>query len=254
MDTNIHGPSIHDDDHLCEYLTHCPLLADIKSWSHWNRLYMQEKGHIKEFLHRNKSKLPNMLWLELSNDNTELICLSKNPNVRTFETELMKMHLEKAAAHLLSLAVQEKDCPRLPIARLQTVMKQWFQQLKTLNKNQSSQNESIGQILKLLSFLPFPFSSCLVQQLILEPAEHVFPNCKSMIWKLAKNSLRIKLHLEDLGLTLGIDEWTQDLYKKAMYPSDNLWDDSESNEITTTINTYGEQSKIIVIYMLNLLR
>ena len=69
-----------------------------------------------------------------------------------------------------------------------------------------------------------------MQQLILEPAEHLFPNCKSAIWKLAKNNLLLKLHLEELGLVLGIYEWTQDLSNEVTNLSDSTLD-----EMVTTI-------------------
>ncbi|CAF4224734.1 unnamed protein product, partial [Rotaria sp. Silwood2] len=241
LDTNIHRPFIRDDDRLCEYLTNCPLLVDIKSWSHWNRLYMQDKGHIKEFLHRNKSKLPNLLCLEVSHNNIQFIRLSDTSNTENFEKDLMQMHLKEAAAHLLSLAIQERDCTRLPIARLQTIMKQWFDELKQSDINHRSSHYAIEQILNFLSFLPFPFSSSLVQKLILEPAEHLFRNFKSIIWKLANNNLIRKLHLEELGLTLGIDEWTQDLYNEATYLSENVLN-TTSNETITNMESYQEQN------------
>ncbi|CAF1517495.1 unnamed protein product [Rotaria sordida] len=242
LDTTIHCPYVRDDDHLCEYLSSCPLFVDIKSWSHWNRLYMQEKGYIKEYLHRNKTKLSNMLWLEVSNNNnTKFIRLSNDSDIKKFEKDLMNMHLNKAAAHLLSLAIQEGDCSRLPIARLQTIMKIWFTELKKSNMNHSLPYYAIEQILNFLSFLPFPFSSSLVQQLILEPAEQLFPDCKLTIWKLAKNNLLLKLHLEELGLTLGIHEWTQDLYNEVTYLSQNT-SDQTSNETIITEDNHQQQS------------
>ncbi|CAM4834054.1 unnamed protein product [Rotaria magnacalcarata] len=228
LDTTIHRPFVHDDAHLCEYLSSCPLLVDIKSWSHWNRLYMQEKGSIKEFLHRNKAKLSNMIWLEVSNNNTKFIRLSNNSNIKNFENDLMNSHLQKAAAHLLSLAMQERDSARLPIARLQTIMKTWFTQLKKLNMT----HDPIEQILNFLSFLPFPFSSSIIKRLILEPAEQIFPDFKSTIWKLAKHNLPLKLHLEELGLTIGIDEWTQCLYSEVTYLLQNTSDETSIQTIT----------------------
>lgn len=240
MDTAIRRPYIRDDSHLCEYLSKCPLFVDIKSWSHWNRLYMQDKGNIKEFLQRNKSKLPDMLWLEVSNNNTRFIRLSGLSNTEMFEKDLMHMKLREAVAHLLSLAIQERDSTRLPIARLRTIMRTWFTKLKQSDRNDNSSHYAIEQIMNFISFLPFPFSSSIVQQLIFEPAENLFPNYKSTIWRLAKNNLILKLHLEELGLTLGIHEWTQDLYNEATYLSEDIPD-----ETITTIDNYSQQSKTI---------
>ncbi|CAF3365211.1 unnamed protein product [Rotaria sp. Silwood2] len=241
LDTNIHRPYIRDDDHLCEYLSKCPLLVDITSWCHWNRLYMQEKGHIKEFLHRNKSKLSNMLWLEITKHNKQLVLLSKTSDIQKFEKDLLRIHLKEAAAHLLSMAIRERDCTRLPIARLRTIMKQWFEVLKQSNKASISSHDPIEHILNFLCFLPFPFSSSLVQQLILEPADHLFPNFRSILWKLARKDLVRKLHLEELGLTLGIDEWTQDLYNEETYLSEGTIDAS-SDETVTIMESYEDQN------------
>ena len=57
------------------------------------------------------------------------------------------MHLNEAAAHLLSLAIQERDCIRLPIARLQTIMKKWFDKLKESDMNRVSAHYAIEQII-----------------------------------------------------------------------------------------------------------
>ncbi|UJR11943.1 hypothetical protein I4U23_016121 [Adineta vaga] len=240
LDTNISRPYVPDDDHLCKYLTNCPIFVDINSWSHWNRLHMQEKGHIKEFLHRNKSKLTNILWLEVSNNNTQFIRLSHS-SIEDFEKDLMHMKLREAAAHLLSLSIQERDSTRLPLARLQTIMKAWFIKLKQLDVNNNSSGYAIEQIVNFLHILPFPFSSSILQKLILEPAEPLFPNYKIAMWKLAQNNLSIKLHFEQLGLTFGIEEWTRDLYNEVTNLSENIYD-RISNETITVMDKYPQQN------------
>ncbi|CAF2937690.1 unnamed protein product, partial [Rotaria sp. Silwood2] len=236
LGTTIHRPFIRDDDHLCEYLTSCPMVVDIASWSHWNCLYMREKGYIKEFLQRNKTKLPNILWLEVSSRHTQFIRLSSISNMEKFEKDLMNMHLKEAVAHLLSLAIKERGCTRLPIVRLRTIMTISFTKLKQSN----SSHDAIGQIVNFLSLITFPFSSALVQTLILDPAEVLFPNCEVTIWQYAKHNLLLKLHLEELGLMLGIHEWTQDLNNEVTYLS-NYPTYGVLNEAMTTVNNYVEQ-------------
>ena len=57
---------------------------------------MQEKGHIKEFLQRNKSKLPNMLWLEVSNNNKQFIRLSRDSSIEIFGKEINGYALKRS--------------------------------------------------------------------------------------------------------------------------------------------------------------
>lgn len=195
---------------------------------------MHNKGHIKEFLYRNKSKLPNMLWLELSSNNTQLIRLSNLSTVDQFKEDLMDMKLKEAAAHLLSLTIRERDSKRLPISRLQSIMGKWFSTLKESNMNENSPYYAIEQIMNFLNLLPFPFSSSILRHLIFIPAEDLFHDYKLIMWELAKNNLLFKLHLEELGLILGIHEWTQDLYNEVTYPSEK--------SLVTTMDNYPQLS------------
>ncbi|CAF1159124.1 unnamed protein product, partial [Didymodactylos carnosus] len=210
IDVGIHCSSITNCDHLCKYLLTCPILTDLSLYSHWNRLYLQQYGQLKEFLIRNDYKMPEMKCLELTNG--VLIRLIYNPNIKQFEEDLSNQNLKQAACQLLSLAVEETQLPLQPI--IQTIIYTWFLDLrsKMITENQNI-HKPFQLILEFLFYLPCLFTITIFRPLILSKLDEVFRDTEQLkiLWDLTEDNQQQRMYLEEIGLALGIYEWTQKL-------------------------------------------
>ncbi|CAF1371600.1 unnamed protein product, partial [Didymodactylos carnosus] len=237
LDVSIRGPSMNSDQ-LCSYLIQCPILQDLNSWTHWNHLFLKEHGSLKDFLCKYSYILQkDLICLELTDG--QMIRLYSSSDLSKFEQELQLENLKQAACHLISFFYRS-DGQYLLKNKIITWL---LEQRSLVNMNKCEPLRPFQLVLEFLCYLPCLFSQTIIKTLILETLEYVFEekygNSKVILWQLTENNLQRRLYLEEIGLTLGIVEWTKMLNDNIQKSIDKT---ANSDQEITTITNIEETS------------
>ncbi|XP_056152733.1 uncharacterized protein LOC130127187 [Lampris incognitus] len=209
-------------------LLSCPLLEDLGQWSQWELVFKPFFGTLKDFIERNAA-------------NTDLAALEVSPGVllrittytgdKFFSQAAMTLDPVGTAGHLVSIVVTD-GITNTPTALLANHMESSLaaavakEDLSRAEEDVSCYNTVARFLLECLIRIPVRTCRALLPQVFLEPLSRVLGQAKSkaVLLGMARSDPRHLNYLHQLGILLGITEWTKDYHNKLTPPQshDNL--------------------------------
>ncbi|XP_078082199.1 uncharacterized protein LOC144502066 [Mustelus asterias] len=211
-------------------LLNAPLLEDLAEWSQWELVFEPQHGSLKDFIERHCGTKAAHLSLEGSAVLNDLVALEVKPGVLlrlTTETnpELFAQAVKSrdptgTAGHLVSIVVAD-GLRNAPLALLANHVETALAAIGGLEANilateGVTSNLSTKFILDCLIRIPVRLCKSLLQKVFLEPYSRVIgqSESKELLLQAAKSSVRYLNQLHELGILLGITEWTRDYHTK----------------------------------------
>jgi hypothetical protein len=186
-------------------------MINLHLWLQWPHTFQPHYGSLILFISQNEDIFRSLTLLETSA--CELFRLPENPTQTDFERELNAMHVRSAVGYLCALIVQEGAISQFPFNTYQTLMINWFRQLRSSVTLGNTYDEAMRSILDFLECIPTLIGQAgVVEVLVLAPLEQIFDretekqkNIRSKLWQLADVKQKAKLEL--WGYALEINEW-----------------------------------------------
>ncbi|XP_041072786.1 protein NO VEIN [Carcharodon carcharias] len=211
-------------------LLNAPLLEDLAEWSQWEMVFEPQHGSLKDFIERHCSRKAAHLSLESSAVLNDLVALEVKPGILlrlTTETspelfaQAVKLHDPVGTAgHLVSIVVAD-GLRNAPLALLANHVETALAAIGGLEANilvteGISSSLSTRFILDCLIRIPVRLCKSLLQKVFLEPFSRVIgqSESKELLLQAAASSSRYLNQLHELGILLGITEWTRDYQTK----------------------------------------
>ncbi|XP_043571064.1 protein NO VEIN isoform X1 [Chiloscyllium plagiosum] len=207
-------------------LLNAPLLEDLAEWSQWETIFEAQHGSLKDFIERHCGKKAAHLSLESSAVLNDLVAIEIKPGVLlrlTTETnpelfaQAVTLHDPVGTAgHLVSIVAAD-GLRNAPLALLANHVETALAACGGLEANVSKTEGVTSQlsskfILDCLIRIPVRLCKSLLQKIFLEPFSKVIgqSESKELLLQAARSSSRYLNRLHELGILLGITEWTKD--------------------------------------------
>ncbi|XP_072339919.1 uncharacterized protein [Scyliorhinus torazame] len=200
-------------------LLNAPLLEDLAEWSQWEMVFEPQHGSLKDFIERHCGEKAVHLSLESSAVLNDLAALEVKPGVllRLTTESNPKLFAQAAklcdpkgtAGHLVSIVVTD-GLRNAPLALLANHMETALAEIGGV------EDQTTKLILECLIRIPVRLCKSLLHKVFLEPYSRVMgqSESKQLLLQAAKSSFGYLNRLHELGILLGITEWTRDYYTK----------------------------------------
>ncbi|XP_078467254.1 LOW QUALITY PROTEIN: uncharacterized protein LOC144730360 [Lampetra planeri] len=204
-----------------------PLLEDLATWSHWELLFEPQLGALKKFIERGysgkvaqllaKSGFSELLVLEVKPG--LLLRLDPDPSPDKFDEAALRHDPVVVAGQLVSMVTAD-GLGHAPLALLANRMESVLASMAVGRESSMEDEESSGKlaarfVLDCLCRIPLRLCKALAPQVLLEPCGRALGQTRSreLLGRVATDP-RDRLRLQQLGLLLGITEWSRELQRR----------------------------------------
>nr|XP_032823228.1 protein NO VEIN-like isoform X2 [Petromyzon marinus] len=208
-----------------------PLLEDLATWSHWELLFEPQLGALKKFIERGcsgkvaqllaKSGFSELLALEVKPG--LLLRLDPDPSPDKFDEAALRHDPVIVAGQLVSMVTAD-GLGHAPLAllanRMESVLASMAVGRGACAESSTEDEESSGKlaarfVLDCLCRIPLRLCKALAPQVLLEPCGRALGQTRSreLLGRVATDP-RDRLRLQQLGLLLGITEWSRELQRR----------------------------------------
>ncbi|KAJ7984929.1 hypothetical protein DPEC_G00359850 [Dallia pectoralis] len=204
-------------------LLSCPLLEDLGQWSQWELVFRPHHGSLNDFIERNAGST-DLSALEVSPG--LLLRVTTSTGIKLFSDAAMTLDPVGTAGHLVSIVVAD-GIAGAPTALLANHMESSLaaavakEDLHRVEENSSGCSPVAVFILDCLIRIPTRTCQALLQQVFLEPFSRVLggqAKSKAVLLSTARFNRRHQNCLHQLGIVLGITDWTKDYQSRLKSP------------------------------------